>query len=157
MALQTLKFVLNVNLSPFNLQHHDFGELRKEAHDSGYRFIEKLVSRWNEGSDRFGLRGEIFLGVFENEQLLGIGGLNQDPYGLPEVGRLRHVFVRPTFRQIGVGRIIVNALVKHAQVNFPRVRLNAADQDAAGFYEKLGFSPTCEENATHDWDFARGA
>jgi GNAT superfamily N-acetyltransferase len=105
-------------------------------------------------ANRFEREGEILLGVFRGAGLIGVGGLNRDPYlGDPAVGRLRHIYVLGAERREGVGRRIVERLLEHARQRFARVRLSTGR--AASFYEKLGFEPTDEANATHGMTFDR--
>jgi GNAT superfamily N-acetyltransferase len=126
-----------------------FEALRLEAAQN-YRFIETLKRRWSDGSDRYALSGEIFIAAFDGHELLGVGGLNRDPYLNDGTGRIRHVYVLENARGRGVGRLVVDHLVNHARMSFPRVRLRAADEEACKFYDALGFQRTDEQHTTHE-------
>jgi GNAT superfamily N-acetyltransferase len=89
-------------------------------------------------------------GHLEEGLLLAVGGLNLDPFaGRPDIGRLRRVYVRPAWRNKGIGRALVTALVDQARRNFRCVRLRAENADAARLYESMGFSPIQSPDATH--------
>lgn len=68
-------------------------------------FLRRLSDEWKSGANRFEQVGEILLGAKCNERLIGVCGLNVDPYvRSPGVGRLRHLYVSPHTRQAGLGR-----------------------------------------------------
>ena len=101
----------------------DFAQLKEESEREGFRFLTKLSANWQAGKNRFDQKGECLFGAFsdlssdltsglsfdsEKDSLLGIGGLNQDPYLKdPAVGRVRHVYVTSRARRLGLGRKIV--------------------------------------------------
>jgi GNAT superfamily N-acetyltransferase len=114
----------------------------------GFAFVERLVREWRSGENRFAGPGEVFLAAYLGGSLVGFGGLNRDPFcGEPGVGRLRHLYVGPDARGLGVGAALVRELVGRAHPAFARLRL--ATRQAAPFYEHLGFVPVEEERATH--------
>ncbi len=54
--------------------------------------------------------------------IVGIGGLNQDPYfNNPKVGRLRHLYVESGWRKRGVGRLLVTQLIHAAKQYYQSV------------------------------------
>jgi GNAT superfamily N-acetyltransferase len=121
-----------------------------EAREEGYDFIETLVEEWASAENRFDAPGEILCGQLEEGLLVAVGGLNRDPFaGRPDMGRLRRVYVRPAWRNKGIGRALVTALVDQARTHFRCVRLRAENADAARLYERLGFSPVQNPDATH--------
>lgn len=73
-------------------------QLEAESVTEGFRFLTRLIADWRNGSNRFDQPGECFLGVFDNGQLIAVGGLSCDPYVAPSVGRLRRVYVTRTSR-----------------------------------------------------------
>ena len=141
-----------ITLKEFEPFGDAFEALRAEAAPD-YRFIESLTRRWNDGSDRYSLEGEIFVAAFDGDDLLGVGGLNRDPYLNDGSGRLRHVYIREAARGRGVGRQLVDHLLDHAQLHFPRVRLRAADTAAGQFYDAIGFRRMQDPTATHYLNF----
>lgn len=120
---------------------------REENHD----LVERLVKDWEDGSNRFDRPGEVAVEARLDSRLVGVGGLNQDPYlDDPGVGRIRHVYVSPDARRRGVGRVLVMSLVEHARGHFSRVRLRTGRPETSDFYVRLGFEVSPDEpDATH--------
>jgi GNAT superfamily N-acetyltransferase len=82
--------------------------------------------------------------------LVAVGGLNCDPFaGRPDTGRIRRVYVRHAWRNKGIGRALVTALVDEARKHFRCVRLRAENTGAARLYESMGFAPIAGPDATH--------
>jgi GNAT superfamily N-acetyltransferase len=128
-----------------------FAELCAEAVGEGYLFIDRLRREWDDGTHRFARRGEALLGAFAGEQLVGIGALVQDPFADPAVvGRLRHIYVRPSWRRMGVGTAITAGLIEAARPSFHLLVLKAQDAASARIYERLGFVASADPNATHE-------
>jgi GNAT superfamily N-acetyltransferase len=124
--------------------------LLAEAREEGYDFIETLVEEWASAENRFDAPGEALCGHLEEGLLVAVGGLNLDPFaGRPDMGRIRRVYVRPAWRNRGIGRALVTALVEQARRNFRCVRLRAENPGAARLYESMGFSPIQSPEATH--------
>ena len=92
--------------------------LQSEALDEGYDFIETLVEEWASGANRFDAPREALCGHLDQGLLVAVGGLNCDPFaGRPDMGRIRRVYVRPAWRNRGIGRALVAALVDHARIS----------------------------------------
>jgi GNAT superfamily N-acetyltransferase len=125
-------------------------QLRLEARDEGYNSIETLVKEWVGAKNRFDAPGEILCGHLDRGLLVAVGGLNCDPFaGHPDVGRIRRVYVRAAWRRKGIGTALVTTLVEEARKNFAYVRPRAVHPDAARLYERMGFAPIDDANATH--------
>jgi GNAT superfamily N-acetyltransferase len=125
-------------------------QIEAEAQAEGYDFIEALVSQWKSGENRFEARGEVLCGHLHQGLLVAVGGLTHDPFVFDrQVGRIRRVYVRPSWRNRGIGGALVTALVNEARGYFSTVRLRAENEEAARLYERLGFTPIADINATH--------
>jgi GNAT superfamily N-acetyltransferase len=125
-------------------------QLQEEAKRNGYTFIDPLVEQWSSGANRFEAPGEILCGHLDDGLLVAVGGLTLDPFvDQPGTGRIRRVYVRSAWRNRGIGRALVSTLVEHARNNFRRVRLRAENADAARLYERMGFMPITNPDATH--------
>ena len=122
--------------------------LEREAVSEGFGMITRLRQEWERGANRFDREGEVLLGSFRADRLLGIGGLNRDPYtDDPRVGRLRHFYVMKDARRAGIGRSLVEHILGHATGHFDSVRLWT---DRAGpFYDRLGFDRVDGPKVTH--------
>jgi GNAT superfamily N-acetyltransferase len=121
-----------------------------ESGREGFAFLERLVSEFQDGSNRFDAPGEALLGAWRGPHLVAVGGLNRDPY-VPDarVGRLRHLYVRRPERGQGLGRALVAALLADAARHFDVIRLRTDTVAAAQFYQALGFVPIKSPDATH--------
>lgn len=128
----------------------DIARLLMLSRAEGFDFVDRLVTDWENGTNRFDRPGEILTECRKDGFLVAIGGLNIDPYlEDPSVGRLRHVYVDPAFRGSGVGRELVGRLMIFAKQRFDRVRIRTATQDGGAFYLAMGFAGTDEPDATH--------
>jgi GNAT superfamily N-acetyltransferase len=116
------------------------GELVAESERFGLRLVRRLTEEWTTGANRFNRPGEILFGASMAGRLVGVCGLNVDPYsGDERVGRVRHLYVLAAFRRRGVGRQLVERVMQAAHGRFDEVRLRTNDQAAARLYEALGF------------------
>ena len=131
-----------------------FRALEKASRAEGYWMLTRLLAGWRDGSNRFSRRGEALYGAFYGDELVGVCGLNVDPYiqGKRE-GRVRHLYVAAPFRRHGAGRILVRSAIAKARDHFPALNVRATDE-AFPFYEKLGFMRIeGEEFMTHRMEF----
>ena len=122
-------------------------ELIAENEADRLRFVRRLVEEWHGGRNRFDRPGEALFAAVEGVRVVGVCGLNVDPYTpAPGVGRVRHLYVLAALRRQGVGRRLVQAVVAAARGHFRLLRLRTASATAARFYEALGFR-ACREDA----------
>jgi GNAT superfamily N-acetyltransferase len=125
-------------------------DLHEEARAEGIDFIDTLVTEWETGENRFDKQGETLCGSLANGELIAVGGLTVDPFiESGKVGRIRRVYVRTAWRNRGIGQNLVETLVAAARKGFTSVRLRAENDDAGRLYERIGFLPIDDENATH--------
>jgi GNAT superfamily N-acetyltransferase len=118
--------------------------------NEGFLFVDRLVRDWTSGSNRFDLGGEQFLYAFAGEILIGVCGLNRDPYlDQDGIGRLRHLYVRQCARHRGVASALVRRMLDEAGNTFRIVRRRTATTEAAAFYLRHGFVPVRDETASH--------
>ncbi|WP_342655271.1 GNAT family N-acetyltransferase [Pseudomonas sp. F3-2] len=123
--------------------------LEKEAVAEGFRFLTRLISEWNSGTNRFDAPGEALMAAYLNQRLVGIAGLSVDPFTHDRTGRLRRVYVAPASRGQQVGRRLVSALLAHAALHFESVRLYTDTSEGSAFYLRCGFTRTDDAHATH--------
>jgi GNAT superfamily N-acetyltransferase len=131
--------------------------IQRAAQAEAYSFIERLIAEYASGANCFNQPGEVLFGVFNEQNLIGIGGLNCDPYSpnrpnCPNhnIGRVRHIYVLPEYRRLGVARQLVTAIIAAAHGAFTALTLSTAHPSAAHLYEQLGFIPvTGEPKTTH--------
>jgi GNAT superfamily N-acetyltransferase len=134
-----------------DLTSSSVGELVAESERFGLRLVRRLTEEWTTGANRFDRPGEILFGAFIAGRLVGVCGLNVDPYaGDERVGRVRHLYVLAAFRRRGVGRQLVERVMQAAHGRFDDVRLRTNDPAAARLYETLGFRrSTGHDSYTH--------
>ena len=129
----------------------DLGELLEEGEREGFRFLRRLEDEWQSGANRFGRDGEALFIARVDGRLVGICGINVDPYvGSDDIARLRHLYVAPDARRHGIGRTLARlAIESAARHRFRAVYLRSDTEAAARFYESLGFMPIDDGDATH--------
>jgi GNAT superfamily N-acetyltransferase len=133
-----------------DLAKQDISSLQKTASEEGFCFVDRLVSEWRDGTNRFTATGELFLGAFNGEKLIGFGGINIDHYAVrPNIGRIRHLYVAPEYRRLGVGEAILGQLMALTCGLFDRIRLRTDTTEAARFYERQGFQSVNSTEASH--------
>ena len=108
------------------------------------------MDEWADGSNRFDRPGEALFGAWVGGRLVGVCGLNVDPYaGDDRVGRVRHLYVLRDCRRLGAGRELVEQVLAAARGRFGVLRLSTNNPAAARLYEGLGFRPVSERHCTH--------
>ncbi len=147
-----------MTIHPIELPIPGFEQLRAEALNEGHFFIERLWKEWENGVNRFSAPGETLFGCMDQAALVAIGGLNQDPFDCRSgVGRIRRVYVRPAWRNKGVGQALVHVLVESARTSFTALHLRTDHPTAARLYERIGFLRHAALHATHVLDFDSSA
>lgn len=128
----------------------DLDPLVADAEAEGHLFLRRLRDAWASRENRFDRPGEILLAARIDKKLVGIGGLNIDPFARAQgIGRLRHLYVASDARKRGVGSGLAREILAAARSRFAIVRLRTDSPEAAAFYTRLGFQPTDEPDATH--------
>lgn len=120
----------------------ELDHLVDESAASGYHFVTKLVEEYKSGVNRFSKPGEALFAAVDPKtgQIVGVGGLNQDPYtNLPEVGRVRHVYVAANYRQLGIGRMLLTQILSAADGHFRLLTLRTSNPAADRLYQQIGF------------------
>ena len=134
-----------------NLPEDIRSELSRTAAEEGFRPIRWLIEDWEDETNRFSLPGEALYEVRDGNRLVGICGLNRDPFSKREkIGRLRRLYVLPEFRRKGVGRQLVLKVIEDAVGQFEFIRLMTLDDRSAQFFEAVGFHAVeGEERVSH--------
>ncbi|WP_169787951.1 GNAT family N-acetyltransferase [Alicyclobacillus ferrooxydans] len=103
------------------------------------------------GANRFDRDGEALFVARQLTQIVGICGLNRDPYSqFGNVGRVRRLYVQTDFRKYGVGRRLVSNVIMEARRLYTTLSLRTDNPMADQFYRAIGFSTDHEpDNATH--------
>lgn len=91
--------------------------------------------------NRFDRLGETLLVAESAGRVVGVCGLNVDPYAArPGIGRVRHLYVLIADRRRGTGARLVGAIMESARGHFATLRLRTNNPAAARLYERLGFA-----------------
>jgi GNAT superfamily N-acetyltransferase len=133
------------------LPKQDLAVILAESEREGWRFVRRLVDEWECGANRFDRPGEILFVARTGDSIIGICGLNIDPYLADDsVGRVRHLYVLRGNRRHGIGRRLVECVIEAAEPRFRMLRTRTENPDAARFYERLGFQRVNDiEHCTH--------
>lgn len=128
-----------IRLAAFDPDAAGFSALLAESQSEGHRMLLRLAENWADGSNRFALPGEIMLGAWSGDVLVGVCGRNVEPYDpYPRAGRVRHLYVAQGARRDGVGRALISAICDGAAEHFDYLNTNAPET-AFAFYERMGF------------------
>jgi predicted acetyltransferase len=108
--------------------------------EDGHRFVERLNNEYCSGTNRFDKAGEaLYLARVDNE-IVGIGGLNQDPFIKEEgFGRVRHVYALRKFRRRGAGKAILSEIINEASKHYKVLGLRTYNEIASEMYCSNGF------------------
>jgi GNAT superfamily N-acetyltransferase len=125
-------------------------ELAALADAEGFCFLSRFLDELTFRRVDLDAPDEFFVGMRRDDRLVAIGGVTPDPYVDDEqIGRLRHLYVRPDARRGGIGRELVAHLEARATLRYTSLRLRTDTASAAQFYERLGYVPIESESATH--------
>ncbi|HEY9000390.1 MAG TPA: GNAT family N-acetyltransferase [Mucilaginibacter sp.] len=121
-----------------------------EAKHNRHDFIQRTIDDWNSGANKFDKPGEKLWGLVSGSELIGIGGLNRDPYTEDtNTGRVRHLYVLQAYRRKGYATLLMNVIINNARAYFTSLRLFTDNPTAAGFYEQLGFQNVNSYKVSH--------
>lgn len=112
-----------------------------------------MKEEWVNGKNRFDNDREVLLSVTsEAGDLIGVGGLNIDPYVEdPSIGRVRHVYIAKNHRGQGAGKVLVQRVIEHAKGRFKVLRLRTHNPKAVALYLSLGFIQVSNDDSTHSY------
>ncbi|ADF39686.1 GNAT family N-acetyltransferase [Priestia megaterium] len=136
------------------LVEHDIKELLIESQEEGFFFLTKLVAEYKNGQNVFNKIGERLWGVYgEQNKLIGVAGLNQDPYSQhTNVGRVRRFYVSARFRRKGIGKRLLKEIIHYAGNYYNTLALYTDTDEATLFYERNGFKRIHNQHKiTHEY------
>jgi N-acetylglutamate synthase-like GNAT family acetyltransferase len=81
-------------------------------------------------------QGDIFCGIFDNDELIAAGGLE----AAADYSLLRSIVVKPHYRGGGLARAITEFLLEQARSQ-GKTAVYLLTETAAEYFENLGFSP----------------
>lgn len=140
--IQASGMQIMVNVARIRTLPKDIENLTEPAHREGYRFMRRLIDEFESGANTFTHPGEALFEIRILGKLVGIAGLNVDPYAADgAVGRVRRMYVHPDHRNHGIGTTLIETIEKHARGSFDLLRLRTDSAAASRFYAGLGFIP----------------
>jgi len=136
-----------------NLDLVQMEKLVAASRREGLRFVNRLCIDWASGANRFDRPGEALYGLYDDSELVGIGGINRQN---ESTGRLRRFYILPSQRRRGLGRCLLSHILRHAAAHFRWVVLRTDTASADRFYRAWGFARVQDAgNATHRIELSR--
>lgn len=133
-----------------------FSQLLSDSLEQNFGALEALFQNFESGKNTFNRRGEALFAAFIGNTVVGIGGLNVDPYANdPKIGRIRHLYVLIDYHKGGVGRALVSAIEQCALEHFDSLQLFTNSPDADAFYRSLGYQLGGEGKSSHFKDIGQ--
>ena len=133
-----------------SLDVYDWTEIQCESQAEGHNMVNRLLTDFRAGVNRFDAPGEALYAHFSGQVLVAVAGMNQeaDP-SYPRAGRIRRLYVVPRFRGRGLACNLMEELTGCAVTHFDTLTINVGKLDSRGFYEHLGFKPVQHPGITH--------
>lgn len=133
----------------------DIHPLVIESEQEGFRFVRRFYDDYISGANRFNHEGEALFVAKLAGQIVGICGLNRDPYIMDSnVGRVRRLYVHPNARRRAIGKQLVYHVIQEAAHYYKTLTLRTDSANADAFYRALGFSKSqTYADATHVLSF----
>ena len=115
--------------------------LVEESNSEGHNFGKRFMDEYFNGYNRFDQPGESLYVAQVEDMVIGICGLNIDPYlNRIDVGRVRRFYVLSKYRGNGVGKELLRTVVIEAKKNFKQLTLYTENPIASELYIRMGFS-----------------
>lgn len=139
--IEKIKYLSVIELKP----------LIEDSQKEGILFVQRLIKEWVTKTNCFDEKGEVLLMAKDDSKMIGLCGLNIDPYcGVSGLGRVRHLYILSSKRRQGVGTLLIKHIVKQAQQNFDLLNLRTNNPEADRFYLARGFQRSYERpECTH--------
>ncbi len=129
---------------------YDWTEILIASQSEGHNMVNRLLTDFREGTNRFDAPGELFFAHFHENVVVAVAGLNQEKdRSFGRAGRVRRLYVIPRSRGNGLARSLVEKITLSASAHFDALTVNVGKLDARGFYEHLGFTPVEHPGITH--------
>jgi ribosomal protein S18 acetylase RimI-like enzyme len=141
------------------LSPDDIADLVQASAQEDWQFVRRLSDGLRSGSNRFDRPGEALFTATVGQTIVGICGLNIDPYAADDsIGRVRHLYVLPTHRRHGIAQRLVQVVIAAAAPRFRLLRVRTENPQAGRLYKRLGFHPVTDDaNCTHALELSPAA
>ncbi|MEO0900286.1 MAG: GNAT family N-acetyltransferase [Bacteroidota bacterium] len=118
-----------------------FSELKEQSKLEGYRFVIRLEREWESGQNTYNQAGEGLFKVVAHHQIVGVGGINHDPYSNDrKIGRIRRFYILPSWRNQGIGTALLEHILRTKGSEYAMIQLRTDSELGSKFYERNGFS-----------------
>lgn len=119
----------------------ELAHLVEESIGQGHRHLVKLVNEFEGGVNRFDRTGEALYFARKESRIVGVGGVNQDPYSNEAmIGRVRRLYVLDQYRRQGIAKMVMEYIVERAREHFDVLVLKTTNPEADLFYRSIGFA-----------------
>lgn len=124
-----------------DLNSIDISRLVGESEAEGYRFLTRLISDYEDGTNTFSKPGEaLFLIRNEEQGVVAIGGVNQSPFSEDkQTARLKRFYVLEDARRQRIGSLLLKEIIDHSRDVFTKLTVRTESSKADVFYRKNGF------------------
>lgn len=124
-----------------DLDTKEIEPLVKESEAEGYRFVTRLVTDYDDGTNKFSEPGEaLFLIRNDDREVVAIGGVNLSVFPKDKlVGRLQRFYVLESARRHGIGSKLLHEIIEHARGKFKEMTVRTESSKADAFYRANGF------------------
>ncbi len=125
--------------------------LLEDSRNQDIVFVDLLVNEWIAKINCFNQEGEVLLLAKDDGKIVGLCGLNIDPYyHVSGLGRVRHLYVLSTKRRQGIGSQLIQHIIQQAKSHFDLLNLRTNNAEADKFYLAQGFQRSYERpECTH--------
>ena len=128
-----------------------FDALKADAEIDGHLHIGRLAMEIENTPTMF----HAIFAAYVDDRLVGIGAITSEPCPTPEPAlRMRRFYVGREFRRRGVARMLASALLMETSGKVRFVTVHAGSEQAALFWQKIGFRPDPGNQWTHIFDNA---
>ena len=133
-----------------DLKEQDIKHIEDVAKKEGYNLINRLVTEYDSGENKFDREGEQLIGFVMDDMIVALCGLNIEPTNI-QYGRIKRLYVLPAYRNQGIGTELVNHLIEYARHYYKGVVVNIGNLSVNYFYESIGFNSVDNPSFTHLW------
>lgn len=120
---------------------NDIDSMAGAADREDLGLVARLAADYRADKNRFDGPGEGLWAARRDGVLIGVCGLNQDPFAEPAelAGRVRRLYVRPECRRQGVAAALLDAVEEQARSHFAILAAFTTDERAQAFYRGRGY------------------
>ena len=81
-----------------DLKKYDIEHIRVAAENEGYNMVNRLITDYESGENRFDREGEKLIAYIQDGTIVALCGLNIEPADT-RYGRIRRLYVLPEYRK----------------------------------------------------------